>query len=69
MINQEYPTLELFERTPDLVCVVDRPGWFKKVNPAVIRTLGYSEEELFARPVAALIHHEDREVTAFHRNN
>ena len=69
MINQEYPTLELFERTPDLVCIVDRSGWFKRVNSSVIRTLGYSQEELFARPVAALIHPDDREATAFHRNS
>lgn len=60
--------LDLFERTPDLVCIVDKPGWFKKINPAVIKTLGYSEAELFARPVSALIHPEDKKMTASKRN-
>src|SRR5947208_16928043 len=61
--------LDLFERTFDLVCIVDKPGWFKKVNPAVTKTLGYSEDELFARPVSALIHPDDLEMTAKRRND
>jgi len=68
MINEEYAMLDLFERTPDLVCIVDKPGWFKKVNPAVIKTFGYTEEELFSRPVSALIHPEDKEITSRQRS-
>lgn len=67
MTREEYPMLDLFERTLDLVCIVNKAGWLKKVNPAVIKTLGYSEEELFARPVSALIHPDDRESTAGRR--
>lgn len=67
-MKEEYPMLDLFERTPDLVCIVDKPGWFKKVNPAVINTFGYSEEELFSRPVSELIHPDDREATAHKRD-
>ncbi len=68
MIMEEYPMLDLFERTPDLVCIVDKKGWFKKINPAVAKTLGYSKEELFRRPVSKLIHPDDQEVTAARRN-
>lgn len=69
MTNEDaWLMLSVFQRTPDLVCIVDKPGWFKKVNPAVIETLGYSEEELFSRPVSALIHPEDREITAVMRS-
>jgi PAS domain S-box-containing protein len=67
MRKEDYPMLDLFERTLDLVCIVDKPGWFIKVNPAVIQTLGYTREELFARPVSALIYPGDREVTAKRR--
>jgi PAS domain S-box-containing protein len=67
MSKEDYPMLDLFERTLDLVCIVNRAGRFKKINPAVINTLGYSEEELFARPVSALIHPDDRETTANRR--
>lgn len=64
MSKEDYPMLDLFERTPDLVCIVDRDGWFKKINPAVRKILGYTEKELFARPVSELIYPDDREITA-----
>lgn len=55
--------IDLFERTLDLVCIVNKAGWFIKVNPAVIKTLGYSEEELLSSPVSGFIHPADREIT------
>jgi PAS domain S-box-containing protein len=67
MVKEDYPMLDLFERTPDLVCIVSKAGWFKKINPAVIKTLGYTEKELFARPVSELIYPGDREITANRR--
>ena len=67
-MTEDYPMLDLFERTLDLVCIVDKHGWFKKINPAVVKTLGYTETELFSRPVSELIHPEDRQVTADRRN-
>lgn len=68
-MNEVYPMLDLFDKTLDLVCVVNKSGWFVKVNPAVVYTLGYSEEELMAQPVSVLIHPDDREVTAKKRND
>ena len=62
MTNEEL-LLKLFEKTLDWVCIVDKNGWFRRVNPAVIETLGYSEEELFAGPVSDLIHPDDKERT------
>jgi PAS domain S-box-containing protein len=52
-----------FERTPVLVCIAGKDGYFRKVNPAVIEKLGYSEEELFAKPISTLIYHEDKLLT------
>lgn len=60
--------LDLFKRTPDLVCIVDKSGWFKKINPAVSKTLGYSKKELLARPVSVLIHPDDHDITAGRRD-
>ena len=58
----------LFERTLDLVCVVDEPGWFIHVNPAVCKTLGYTKEELLSKPVYMFIHPDDREKTKAKRH-
>ena len=52
-----------FERTPDLVCIAGKDGFLKRVNPAVIHTLHYSEAELYAQPIEFFIHPEDREFT------
>jgi len=49
-----------FEVAPDLFCIAGFDGYFKKINPAVCKTLGYSEKELFASPINDFIHPEDR---------
>lgn len=68
-MTEDYPMLDLFEKTPDLVCIVSKEGWLKKVNPAVIKTLGYPEKELFSNPVSAYIHPDDRQRTASSRDD
>lgn len=52
-----------FEMTPDLVCIASKEGYFKKINQAVIDKLGYSREELFAKPISSFIYEEDRDIT------
>ena len=49
--------------TPDLVCVAGKDGFFRKVNPAVIAKLGYTEQELMANPISTYIHPEDKHFT------
>jgi PAS domain S-box-containing protein len=53
-----------FEAVPDLLCIAGFDGYFKKINPAVCRVLGYSEQELLASPIRDFIHPDDRERTA-----
>jgi len=52
-----------FELSPDLLCVAGFDGYFKKINPAVSQTLGYTNEELFAKPINSFVHPDDQEIT------
>ena len=52
-----------FSLSLDLMCVAGVDGYFRRVNPAWTRALGWSEAELLARPVADFMHPEDRERT------
>lgn len=65
--NPEFEMFAFFEMTPDLVCIAGKDGFFKKINPAVSKKLGYPEEELFANPVSSFIHPEDKQVTGSER--
>lgn len=63
----------IFSFAPDVICVAGLDGYFKKVNPAMSRMLGYSEEELLSRPITSLVHPEDkvkmaREIEALHED-
>ncbi|MBA2291250.1 MAG: PAS domain S-box protein [Gemmatimonadales bacterium] len=59
------PTTEdrFFAASIDLLCFVDFNGYFKRVNPAWERTLGFTAEELTSRPFIEFVHPEDRERT------
>jgi PAS domain S-box-containing protein len=62
--------LELFfELSPDLICIAGYDGYFRRVNRTVLKTLGYTSEELMARPIHTLVHPEDQEITAKTRKN
>ncbi|HEU4891211.1 MAG TPA: ATP-binding protein, partial [Vicinamibacterales bacterium] len=50
-----------FALAQDVLCVVGFDGYFKRVNPAWQRVLGYTAEELTTRPYLEFIHPEDRE--------
>lgn len=53
-----------FELSPDLLCIAGYDGYFKKINSAVSKLLGYSMEELYARPVNDFVFQDDKDITS-----
>lgn len=58
-----------FDLSADLLCIAGYDGYFRKINPAVSALLGYTEEELFSKPIADFIHPDDKAITAANRSN
>lgn len=61
---QERIKLEkLFNYSTDFICIADKEGSFKKINPSFKNVLGYDEEELLKSRIIDFVHEEDLERT------
>jgi PAS domain S-box-containing protein len=49
----------LFNISIDLICIANMDGYFKKINPAFTSTLGWTMEEMLAKPFVEFIHPDD----------
>lgn len=54
---------QYFTLSVDMLCVAGYDGYFKWLNPAWERTLGYTIDELKARPFIEFVHPDDRNRT------
>lgn len=63
--NQElYQFEQLFRLSNDMICIAGLDGFFKKINPAFTRVLGFDEAYILETPILDFVHPEDLEGVA-----
>jgi PAS domain S-box-containing protein len=63
-LNQARAELEkYFTLSIELLCIAGADGYFKRLNPAWEKVVGFSTEELLAKPFLEFVHPDDRQAT------
>ena len=62
-INNDNDLDRIFNVTAHMVCIASSEGYFLKISPAFIETLGFSEQELFAKPFVDFVHPDEIQAT------
>ncbi len=60
LLAEKQAAQQFFNLSADLLCVVGFDGYFKRINPAWEKKLGFSAEEILAMSCFQLIHPDDR---------
>lgn len=61
--DKEYHFDNFFNISADLICIAGFDGYFKRINAAVSKLLGYSDEELYASPIMTFVFEPDLKTT------
>ena len=61
--KMEIELAQIFDFTPDMICVAGFDGFIKRMNPAGLEILGYSLDEMCSKPITSFMHQEDRLIT------
>jgi PAS domain S-box-containing protein len=65
VLNANDTTYEaFFDLSVDMLCIAGQDGYFKRLNPVWTQTLGFTQEELMARPYMDFVHPNDQPATA-----
>lgn len=59
---------KIFELSPDILTILGKDGYVRKINPALHKMLGYTPEELLQRTFDDLIHPDDKHLLTNWRN-
>lgn len=59
-IPEQFDLERFFDYAIDMLCIANAEGYFLKVNRAFERVLGYTRDELVARPFLDFVHPDDR---------
>jgi len=59
----EIELAQIFDFTPDVICVAGFDGFLQRINPAGLELLGYTLKEMRSRPIRTFVHEHDRSST------
>lgn len=55
---------QMFNASPDIICIANILGEFTRVNPTTLELFGYTEAEIIGRSILDFVHPDDRELVA-----
>tara|TARA_R110002051_G_scaffold64139_1_gene116740 strand:+ start:20786 stop:21838 length:1053 start_codon:yes stop_codon:yes gene_type:complete len=63
-----------FDSSTDMLCIATYEGYFEDVNPAFVKLLGFTKEELLSKKINDFVFEEDKDITqttrdSLHENN